>query len=299
MKITDLKHDSGVGRFIWIYLWTPIVLLAAFVPLLIVNGLQLFSLLIRPFSIDWYRKYNRAMAYFIWGGWAFCTMHLIGVKVVFTGDDVPKQEKAIVICNHQGMADILFLICFALTKDCSSHIKWMLKDVLKYVPGVGWGMLFLESIFLKRNWADDSDKIKQTFSNIVDGNLPIWMLSFPEGTRIKPAKKAANDAFAKEKGLKPTQHVLFPRTKGFAAAIEGLRGHVQALYSVTIGYHGKVPGLVAAIRGDVPIVHMHIERFPIEEIPEDPLAQSQWLMDEFYKKDRLLDQFYQKKQFQS
>lgn len=42
-------------------------------------------------------------------------------------------------------------------------MKWMVKDIIKYVPGVGWGMLFLDCIFVKRDWTTDKESIRKTF----------------------------------------------------------------------------------------------------------------------------------------
>lgn len=37
-----------------------------------------------------------------------------------------------------------------------------------------------------------------------------------------------------------SQHVLYPRVKGFSAVLDGLGDMLTALYDVTIAYEGKV-----------------------------------------------------------
>ena len=61
------------------------------------------------------------------------------------------------------MADITFLMDFAYRKGRLGDMKWMVKDIIKYVPGVGWGMLFLDCIFVKRDWTTDKESIRKTF----------------------------------------------------------------------------------------------------------------------------------------
>ena len=122
-------------------------------------------------------------------------------------------------------------------------------------------------------------------------NLPVWMISFPEGTRVTPAKLAKSNEFARMRHLPPTEHVILPRATGFFATVTGLRSHVTAVYSLTIGYHGRVPKLTEIIRGDVKEVGLHIRRFPIDRIPGERSEISTWLMQEFQFKDRLLSEF--------
>ena len=149
MRINDLHSDSLLGRVFWRGVWGPINLVFAFAPLLTLNLLQFPSLLVLPFSKRLFRSYNRIPAALVWGWWAWGAQHLVGLKVHFSGDDVPEGENAVVICNHQGMGDILVLVCLALRKKRIGDLKWIVKDVLKYVPGLGWGMLFLECVFIK------------------------------------------------------------------------------------------------------------------------------------------------------
>jgi 1-acyl-sn-glycerol-3-phosphate acyltransferase len=284
-------RESGIAGFVWSFIWGPLNVILSFAPLAVLNFCQMLGVVIWPFSRQAFRRYQRGIAYAVWGWWGFAVQKICGLKVVVTGDDISRPENAIVICNHQEMSDIIVILCHAYNIGTVKRTTWMAKDVLKYIPGLGWGMAFLDTVFLKRNWSRDEAGIKATFARIISNNLPVWMISFPEGTRVTPAKLAKSNEFARMRQLPPTKHVILPRATGFYATVTGLRSHVTAVYSLTIGYHGRVPKLTEIIRGDVKEVGLHIRRFPIDQIPADRSEISAWLMKEFQFKDRLLTEF--------
>jgi 1-acyl-sn-glycerol-3-phosphate acyltransferase len=49
-------------------------------------------------------------------------------------------------------------------------------------------MWVLDFPFLHRNWADDVNQINKTFNALRSRNLPFWLISHLEGTRITPKK---------------------------------------------------------------------------------------------------------------
>ncbi len=260
--------------------------------LILVNGVQTLSLLIRPFSHRAFRKINRFCANAWWGMCVTGAQRINGSEILVTGADVPMEENAIVVSNHQQMPDITTIMAFAKTKGRLGDLKFFVKDILKWVPGVGWGMLFLDCLFVKRNWSSDADHILKTFSTLVENRVPVWLVSFVEGTRARIHKIEASREWALSRGLEPLQHVLQPRTKGFAATVQGLREHVTAVYDLTIGYEEGVPTLWQYIKGSVHRIHLHVRRFPVEELPAIEEEIRQWLLDRWTEKDHLLDRFY-------
>lgn len=289
MKMNALRPSRGPARLLWLYVWGPLSLLMAFAPLAVLNLLQFPSLLLLPFSRKAYREWNRAIAYLIWGWWAYSIEHIAGLKVTFSGDPLPDRENAIVISNHQSMADVVVIMCLAKRKGRIADLRWLVKDIVKWVPGVGWGMVFLDCLFLKRNWADDEQNIKATFRRYNEHKSPLWLVSFPEGTRLTPKKLEASRKYAAKVGLPPPSKVMLPRAKGFTASLQGLREHVTAVYSLTISYPGKAaPTLVALIRGDIDEVKLDVRRVPVEAVGPGDDAASAWLLDEFRAKDAWL-----------
>jgi len=259
--------------------------------LLALNVVQTASLLIAPLSRRAFRAINRWAAN-TWWGWCVDVSRLLhGIRVEVTGDAVPKRENAIIVANHQEMSDVTFLFFLARAKERLGDLKWFVKDRVKYVPGVGWGMLFLGCVFVKRRWTDDRESVERTFAHLVEGRVPCWLISFSEGTRITPEKAARSREYAAKASLPPTERVMIPRTKGFVASVQGLGSHLDAVYDVTIGHPDGAPTLWQYVRGFPRVAHLHVRRYATSELPEGEEALAGWLLERFREKDRLLAGF--------
>ena len=293
MPQVPLQVESAPARKALMFMKVLPVLVFLGVTLLGFNALQTASLVVIPFSRRAFRRFNRWGANTWWGWCVSCARMLHETRVVLSGDDVPPRENVVLVSNHQEMADILYLLFFARMKERLGDMKWFVKDIIKWIPGVGWGMLFLDCLFVKRRWADDRESIEQTFRSINTGKVPIWLILFPEGTRIRPHKLEKSRRYAKEKGLALLDHLLVPRTKGFVASVIGLKEHIQAVYDVTIGYKGGVPTLWQLVMGYTRVAHLHVRRFSVKDLPEAGEALAAWLHERWKEKDRLLAYFYE------
>jgi len=138
-----------------------------------------------------------------------------------------------------------------------------------------------------------------TFKRILDDNIPIWLVSFVEGTRAAPEKIKNSKAYAETHGLNPLDHVLLPRTKGFVATVRGLGNHIDAIYDVTIGYEKGVPTLWQYVKGYAPRAHLHVRRYPVDSLPSSDDELSTWLHERFQEKDKLLAHYYEHGAFPS
>ena len=123
---------------------------------------------------------------------------------------------------------------------------------------------------------------------------PFFFGLFPEGTRITDEKREASWAFSREKNLPLLQHVLLPRTKGFACIADTLRAQIDCVYDMTSAYEGG-PAFVqhALLEGAfrTRAVHVHVHRVPVEALPRGEEALKVWLLEQFVMKDRLLQHF--------
>ena len=265
--------------------------------LLVINLMQTSSLVVKPISGKLFRSFNRWCANTWWGLCVLYIRKIYGVKVVVSGDFVPELENAIVLSNHQSMADIPVSFTLGWDKKRLGDQKWFVKDIIKYFPGVGWGMLFLDCLFVKRNWTADKAYIYRIFEKFLLYKIPIWLLTFAEGTRFTPSKSVKSNAYARENGQKPLRHLLIPRTKGFAASACALREHLDAVYDVSICYHEGVPTLWQFTQGRTKLVNLHVRRFPIADLPQDEEALSDWLLKLYAEKDELMDAFYRLGEF--
>lgn len=269
-----------------------LILALGFGTLLPFNLLQLLSLAVLPFSRQGFRSINRWCANTWWGWCVIGAERFNKTEVLFTGDDVPKGESVLLVSNHQQMPDIPAIMKLAKTKDRLGDLKFFVKKQLKWVPGMGWGMQFLDCLFIDRDWASDREKIRRTFARLVDDEVPVYLVSFVEGTRLTLPKLEAAQLYARQNGLREPRQTLVPRSKGFAASIAGLRNHIDAVYDLTIAYEGGVPSLWQFIKGMVERVHMHVRRFPIAELPDSAEELRGWLFSRFEEKDNLLEHYY-------
>jgi 1-acyl-sn-glycerol-3-phosphate acyltransferase len=256
--------------------------------IVVLNAVQLSSFLLLPVSRRLVRRINRWCARSIWGLWVLMAERQNRMEIRFTGDEIPPRENALVLPNHQSMTDVLLLLCFGWRARRLGDMKWFVKDVVKYVPGPGVGMWFLDCIFVKRNWLSDRANIGRLFHKYKRDQIPIFLVSFLEGTRLRPSKLAAARRFAEERGQFVPTHTLVPRTKGFVFTMLGLGDHLDAVYDVTIGYDGKAPSLYACFAGDVRRLDVHLRRFARDDLPKDEEGLAAWAVELFQEKDRLL-----------
>lgn len=257
------------------------------------NALQVISLLCFPFSKKLFRSINRMLAGAWWSYCAWCTEKLCGIEIVITGDVLPQAENAIVIANHQQMSDIPVILCLAKQKSRISDLKWYAKDPLKYIPGIGWGMLFIDCIFLKRNWMSDKNSVLATFEKFRKNKIPFWIISFLEGTRSTKKKIAGSQSYALANQLPLLEHVLIPRTKGFIATVQGLENNFDAIYDLTIGFEKFVPTLSEFFLLPIARVHLHTKRYGSEILPREPKDLAGWTLERYKEKDLRMKKFIQ------
>ena len=52
--------------------------------------------------------------------------------------------------------------------------KAIMKDIAKYLPGIGWSFMFMEYPTLKRDWSKDRHRLEAACRNLSD--YPVHML---------------------------------------------------------------------------------------------------------------------------
>lgn len=127
------------------------------------------------------------------------------------------------------------------------HLYIILKESLKYLPLLGWGMLFYGFIFMSRKMSTDRPRLAHRLNKLkqkkVDpqGNEyldPMWLLLFPEGTNLARNGRNKSAAWAAKQGLKDPEHVLLPRSTGIYFCLQELKGTVEYVYDCTVAYEG-------------------------------------------------------------
>ncbi|MCC7380998.1 MAG: acyltransferase [Deltaproteobacteria bacterium] len=259
--------------------------------LVVANLLQVCTLLVWPFSRSLFVRANRAIAREALTRLGGVAERLHRLQVISSGDALPRTENAVVIANHQTVIDVNCVFCLAWRHGRLGDLKWFAKASVRHLPGIGWGLRFLEPVFVARRWERDRDSIARVFAKMKQDPAPFWLLMFSEGHRRRAEAMAESRARAAAEGRRPLEHLLPPRTRGFVATIGALREHAQAVYDLTIGYPDGVPTLWDLQSGYVRRVHLHVRRFPLSDLPLDEPGLEAWLSQRWAEKDQLLAAF--------
>ncbi|CAD5196080.1 unnamed protein product [Musa acuminata subsp. malaccensis] len=277
---------------------------------LIVNLVQaIFFITIRPFSKSLYRRINRVVAELLWlqviwlvDWWAGVKMRSLRerqlayeIEVQLFADSktyaLMGKEHALVISNHKSDIDWLVGWILSQRSGCLGSTLAVMKKSSKFLPVIGWSMWFTEYLFLERSWTKDESTLKSGLQQLKDFPRPFWLALFVEGTRFTPAKLLAAQEYATSQGLPIPRNVLIPRTKGFVSAVSIMRSFVPAIYDVTVAIPSDQPPptMFRILKGQSSVVHVHIKRHEMTDLPETDEGVSQWCKDIFVAKDALLD----------
>jgi 1-acyl-sn-glycerol-3-phosphate acyltransferase len=251
---------------------------------------------VRPFSRVTARRLNEWMMSHLWPIYGYCLEVLGGTTIRFTGDALPatvNQGNYVVISNHSYYCDWCPITCSLSQRfGRNAQFKLMAKDFIKYIPGVGTGIMGVGAIFLARDFHTDMPKLRRAFAHLIEDKIPFWLYSHPEGSRANPAKLAEARKFAQEKGLTPLDNLLLPRVKGFAASVEALRPCLTGILDITVSYAKRPPIIPFSFFLGFPPseISLHVRHIPIAELPVDNAGLSRWLYTRWEEKDKLLSQ---------
>ncbi|TMS04222.1 1-acyl-sn-glycerol-3-phosphate acyltransferase epsilon [Larimichthys crocea] len=230
-----------------------------------------------------------------------------GVEIVIYGDIPKKKENVIYLSNHQCTADWIIADMLAIRQSALGHVRYVLKDGLKWLPLYGWYFSQHGGAYVKRSAKFNEKAMKKKLFTQTQAGAPMYLVIFPEGTRYNPELKnviADSQAFASKQGLAVLRHTLTPRMRASHIAIDTMKGHLDAVYDVTVAYEGTLdpsgqrkpaPSMPEFLCKECPRVHIHFDRVDIKEIPTEPVFFRRWLHERFEIKDRLLTNFYESK----
>ena len=124
--------------------------------------------------------------YRVISGWAhlmlFLTRTICGVRYrVLGAENIPKTP-SIVLSKHQSAWETL-----AFQQIFPPQV-WVLKKELLHIPFFGWGLAMTSPIAINRRLGKTALKqiVRQGKDRLKKG---LWIIIFPEGTRIDPGKK--------------------------------------------------------------------------------------------------------------
>ncbi len=217
-------------------------------------------------------------------------------------------QRMVLIANHQIYTDWLYLWWIGYAAGMHGRIYVVLKESLKRIPVIGWGMQFAQFIFLKRKWEQDKPRLTEHMQRFKNPNEPMWLMMFPEGTNLADSTRELSKQWADKNGIKDMQHTLIPRATGLQFMLQELRSSVDYIYDCTIAYEGVPRGkyaqdiftVGASYFGGRPpkSVNMYWRRFHINSIPlDDPKEFELWLRSRWLEKDKFIERWYRTGRF--
>lgn len=221
------------------------------------------------------------------------------------------------ISNHISDADGVTLMIVAHRAGALGLLRFVAKRAIQFVFPPGTLMRIHDMLFLSRRFEDDETNIRRYLDSFREHGGRLWLWIFPEGTYITPQRARTFEesrAFAQSKGMPPLNNLLMPRVKGMQMIVQGLAGHLDAVYDVTIAYTGPFdtrlgarwpPSFMAHMhgtlhslndeedddgganalpgpRGEKPALHIHLRRFSREEVQGADLEK--WLFKTWQRK---------------
>lgn len=214
--------------------------------------------------------------------------------------DLRLDGSYLVICNHQSWVDIVVLqYCFNRKLPL---LRFFLKRQLIWVPVLGLCWWALDFPFMRRASREeiarrpelrgrDLESARRACAKFAD--VPVAMMSFPEGTRRRGGKSDARNGF---------DCLLRPKAGGLGQVIYALGERLDGCVDVTIDYGAvgpgaEPPGFWDLLRGRIPRIQVHAM---MRDIPgsllgrnfiEDEAARvelQEWLTGLWQEKDKRL-----------
>ncbi|ELR62830.1 1-acyl-sn-glycerol-3-phosphate acyltransferase epsilon, partial [Bos mutus] len=219
--------------------------------------------------------------------------------------DLPKnKENIIYLANHQSTVDWIIADILAVRQSALGHVRYVLKDGLKWLPLYGCYFSQHGGIYVKRSAKFNENQMRKKLQRYINAGTPMYLVIFPEGTRYNPELTkviSASQAFAAQEGLPVLKHVLTPRIKATHVAFDSMKDYLDAVYDVTVAFEGSVddkgqrkeaPSMAEFLCKECPKIHIHIDRIDKKNIPEEQVSMKRWLHERFEIKDKLLIEFY-------
>ena len=201
-------------------------------------------------------------------------------------------------CNHQSWSDILIL--FRVFHGHVPFLKFFLKKQLFWVPlmGIAWWALdfpFMERFsrsYLEKN-PHMRGKDLETTRKVCERyqHTPVAILNFIEGTRFTHEKHSMQQS--------PYQHLLRPKSGGFAFALAAMNGRISNILDVTIIYPPMQFNFWDYLCGRIPHIIVKVKKLPVPghflegDYQNDDEFRDRfqlWVCDLWQVKDNLIDQ---------
>ena len=199
--------------------------------------------------------------------WAACNNFLANHLMRIDWDirlpgNLNRRGQYLACANHQSWNDIFVLMRAFGYK--APFFKFFLKQELIWVPLLGLAWWGLDYPFMKRHTREqiaknpalkgkDMETTRRACEKFKD--IPVMVLNFLEGTRFTEKKHKTQHS--------PYQHLLKPKSGGFAFATSAFGERLNALLDITIVYPDGSVGFWEFLCGDVRRVIVDVREITI------------------------------------
>ncbi len=206
----------------------------------------------------------------------------------------------LVLCNHQSWVDIPVLQkCFNRRLPL---LRFFLKKQLIWVPVLGPCWWALDFPFMHRASREELARKPELRGRDLESarraceifqDVPVAMMSFPEGTRRQGSKREPSTDY---------ERLLLPKAGGVGQVIQALGSELHGCVDVTIRYGAadedlEPPGMWTLLRGEIDLISIDAQLRPIPSAllnrdfgsdKEAREALQEWLRGLWQEKDQLL-----------
>ncbi|KAK9738334.1 Male sterility protein [Popillia japonica] len=252
-------------------------------------------------SNKWYR-YCTDVLFTFWQMYPTVLLELLcGCEIEATGDAIYSEETSILVMNHRTRTDWNFLwpAIYHSTVGINRFkypTKFILKDIIRHIPGPGWVMQLACFLYIKRCWIADKPKLRSLVDYFCSMSYKFSLLLFPEGTDLTTTTKGISNKFAEKHGLKKYDYVLHPRTTGFSFLTGRLlnKHALDSLYDITLAYCDRIPQSEKdMLWGNFPRkIKMHFTRYPSTVLPHSEDNLKKFLEKCWSEKEEVLKEFH-------
>lgn len=209
------------------------------------------------------------------------------MNLVVTGDPII-PESAIVICNHQSLADYLLLV--HISRSCgtihpqANFFTWFSL----------WRVPTIKTLFnmfrCDENWELSKSWSDEIFKRIMVSEAPEWVILFPEVNIFTPATSYLQNLQSEKYFLPKFTEVLYPRFSGLQNTVQALDIATSVkftrLYDITINYDHQI-SLLAIFSNAKPInVKVHVKARNLNRFPHKRAKVEKWLEKTWMEKEK-------------
>ncbi|XP_023581343.1 1-acyl-sn-glycerol-3-phosphate acyltransferase epsilon [Trichechus manatus latirostris] len=224
-----------------------------------------------------------------------------GVQILLYGDLPKNKENIIYLSNHQSTVDWIIADTLAVRQNALGHVRYVLKDGLKWLPLYGCYFSKHGGIYVKRSAKFCEKEMRDKLQSHVNAGTPMDIQFCQHHLLKRLSFIYGHTETTSFLGLAVLKHVLTPRVKATHVAFDSMKNYLDAIYDITVAYEGTVddkgqrkeaPSMTDFLCKECPKVHIHIDRIDKTDVPEEQAHMRKWLHERFEIKDKLLIEFY-------